>query len=111
VHEVEDVGEQRGVGCLVPRQRLQQLRRARHHERQHDPVLLGDSERVFGGPVRRALVAELAVGEPGEQVSLHDRGVADDRSGPVQNAGHRAQGRGRFAFRQADHRVGVMHFA
>jgi hypothetical protein len=65
---------------------------------------------MFGCPVRRALVAELAVREPGEQVSLYDRCVTDNRGGAVQNTGHRAQGRSRFAFRQADHRVGVTHF-
>jgi hypothetical protein len=36
-------------------------------------VLLGQSERMFGGPAGRALVTEPAVGEPGEQVRLHDR--------------------------------------
>jgi hypothetical protein len=66
---------------------------------------------MFGGLVRRALVAELAVREPREQVSLHDRCVILDRGGAVQNTGQRAQGRSRFAFRQADHRVRVTHFA
>ena len=66
---------------------------------------------MFDGLVRRALLAEVAVREPREQVSLHDRCVTHDRGGAVQSTGQRAQGRGRFAFRQADHRVGVTHFA
>ena len=46
--------------------------RARHRERQDQPVRLGEGERAFGGLVRRALVTELTVGEPGQQVRLHD---------------------------------------
>jgi len=64
VHEVEDVGEQRGVRCLMLRQRLQQFRRARHHERQEQPVLLGESECMLGGPVRRTLVASWRYASP-----------------------------------------------
>ena len=35
----------------------------------------GESECMFGGLVRRALVTELTVGEPDQQVSLYDRDV------------------------------------
>ena len=35
------------------------------------------------------LVTELAVGEPGQQVSLHDRDVPEDRGGAIENIGHR----------------------
>jgi hypothetical protein len=52
------------VSRLIARQRLQQLPRARHHERQDQPVRLGEAERAFGCLVRRALVTEFAVGEP-----------------------------------------------
>ena len=59
--------QQRGVRGLVRRQRLQQLPGAGHRERQDQPVRLGEGQRAFGGLVRRALVAELTVGEPGQQ--------------------------------------------
>jgi hypothetical protein len=42
-------------------------------------ALLGESERMFGGLVRRALVTELTVGEPGQQMRLDDRDVPLDR--------------------------------
>jgi hypothetical protein len=65
VHEVEYLGEQRGVRSLVPRQGLQQLPGAGHRERQHQPVSLGESQRPFGRLIRRALVTERTVGQPG----------------------------------------------
>ena len=86
-------------------------RRARHHERQDQPVRLGEGQRALGGLVRRALVTELTVGQPGQQVSLHDRDVPDDRCRAVQDVLHRAQGPGRIAFREADHRAGVADLA
>jgi len=46
------------------------------------------------------------VGQPGEQVSLHDRDVPDDRCGAVQDVPHRAEGPGRITVREADHRAG-----
>jgi hypothetical protein len=92
VQDVEDVGEQRGVRCLMPRQRLQQLPGARHRERQDQPVRLSQGQRAFRSLVRRALVTELTVGEPGQQVSLDDRYVTDDWGGAVQNTGQRAEG-------------------
>ena len=80
-------------------------------ERQDGPVRLGEGQRAFGGLVRRALVTEFTVGQPGEQVSLHDREVPDDRCGAVQDVPQRAEGRGRIAFGEADHRAGVADFA
>ena len=41
-------------------------------------VRLRQGQRPFGRLVRRALVTELAVGEPGQQLSFHDRDVTDD---------------------------------
>ena len=111
MHDVEDVGEQRGVCCLVPRQGLQQLPGARRQERQDGPVRLGEGEGAFGGLVRRALVTELTVGQPGEQVGLQDREIPDDRCRAVQDIPQRAEGRGRVAFGEADHRAGVTDFA
>ncbi len=75
---VEDVGEQCGVRCLMLRQSLEQWLRARHRERQDEPVRFGEGECAVGGLVRRALVTELTVGEPGQQVSLYDCDVTDD---------------------------------
>ena len=95
MHEVEDVGEQRGVRGLVPRQGLQQLPGAGHLERQHQPVSLGESQRPFGGLIRRPLITELTVGQPGQQLRLHDRDVPDDRRRAVQDIPHRAQSPGR----------------
>ena len=45
--------------------------------------------------------------EPGQQVRLHDRDVPEDRCRAIQNIGHRGQGSGRIAFREADYRAGV----
>ena len=50
------------------------------------------------------LVTELTMGEGGEQLSLHDRDVADDRCHAVQDRLHRAEGFRRVAFREADPR-------
>ena len=93
MQDVEDVGEQRGVRCLMPRQRLQQLPGARHRERQDQPVGLGQGQRPFGRLVRRTLVTELTVGEPGQQLSLDDRDVTDNRRRAVQHVPHRAERR------------------
>jgi hypothetical protein len=79
VQDVEDIGEQRGVRPLVPGQRLQQLGRARHRERQDQPVRLRQGQRPLRRLVRRALVTEFPVGEPGQQVGLHDGDVPLDR--------------------------------
>ena len=51
--------------------------------------------------------SSLAVGEPGQQLSLNDRGVPEDGGRAIQNTGHRGQGRGRIAFRETDHRAGI----
>jgi glyoxylase-like metal-dependent hydrolase (beta-lactamase superfamily II) len=77
VQDVEDVGEQRGVRCLMPRQRLEQLAGARHRERQDQPVRLRQGQRPLGRLVRRTQVTELTMGEPGQQLSLDDRDVTD----------------------------------
>src|SRR4029077_12945235 len=62
---------------------------------------------TFGRLARRALVTELAVGEPGEQVSLNERCVTKDRYRAIENIVQRAQGSGRIVFGEADHRAGV----
>ena len=62
-------------------------RGARHRERQDQPVRLRQGQRAFGRLVRRALVTELAMGEPGQQVRLHDRDVSEDRGRAIQNIG------------------------
>jgi hypothetical protein len=111
VHHVEDVGDQGGVGCLVPRQGLEQLPCARHGERQDQPVRLGQGEGAFGSLVRGALVAERTVGEPGQQLGFDDRDVPDDRCRAVENLGQRAERSGWVAFREADHRAGIADFA
>jgi hypothetical protein len=49
------------------------------------PVRLGEGECALGGLVRRPLVTEFPVGEPGEQMSFHHREVPDDRYGAVQD--------------------------
>ena len=56
-------------------------------------------------PEVRALLTELTVGEPGEQVRLHDRGVSDDRCRAIENIVQHAQGSGRIAVLKADHRA------
>ena len=109
--DVEDVGEQSGVRGLVPRQRFQQFPGAGDQEGQDGPVRLGEGQRAFGGLVRRALVTEFTLGEPGYQVSLHDREVADDGRDAVQDVPQRAEGRGRIAFGEADRGAGVTDFA
>ncbi len=101
MQDVEDVGEQRGVRCLMPGQRLEQLAGARHRERQDQPVRLRQGQRSFSRLVRRALVTELTMGEPGEQVRLDDRDVTEDRCRAIQHIPHRAQGPGRIAFRES----------
>jgi hypothetical protein len=103
-HGVEDVGEQRGARCLMPRRGLEQLLRACHRERQDELIRLGDGKCVPGGMVRRVLVTELTMGEGGKQLSLHDRDVADGRCHAVQDRLHRAGGFCQFAFREADPR-------
>ena len=107
MQDVEDVGEQRGVRCLMPRQGLEQLAGARHRERQDQPVSLRQGQRPFSRLVRRALVTELTMGEPGEQVRLHDRDVTDDRGRAIENILQHAQSFGRIAFRETDHRAGI----
>ena len=90
MQDVEDVGEQRGVRCLMPRQGLEQLPGTRHRERQDQPVSLRQSEGVLDGLVGRALVTELTMGEPGQQVRLHDGDVTDNRGRAIQHILHRA---------------------
>ena len=80
MQDVEDVGEQGGVRCLMPWQRLEELPGAGHRERQDQPVGLRQGQRPFRRLVGRALVTELTVGEPGQQVGLRDRCVTEDRS-------------------------------
>ena len=66
MQDVEDVGEQRGVRGLVPRQRLQQPGRAGHRERQDQPVRLSEAERMSGGLVAAeigATPAQIALAE------------------------------------------------
>ena len=84
--------EQRGVRRLVRRQGLEQLPRERHRERQDQPVSLRQRQRALGRLVRRALITELAVGEPGQQVRLHGGDVADNRGGAVEHRLHRDRG-------------------
>jgi hypothetical protein len=75
VQDVEDVGEQRGVRGLVPRQGLEQLPGACHHERQDQPVWLRQGQRPFGG-----LRGERALAGPrGDQHGEVDRRAADGR--------------------------------
>jgi hypothetical protein len=90
----------------MPGQRLQQPGRAGHRERQDQPVRFRQGQRPFRRLAGRALVPELVVSEPGQQVRLHDRGP-EDRGGAVQHASHRGQRPGRIAFGEADHRAGV----
>ena len=66
---------------------------------------------MFGGLIRRVLVTELTIGEPGEQLSLNDRDVTDDRRRAVQHVPHRAESSGRIAVREADHRAGIADLA
>jgi hypothetical protein len=96
---------------LVPRHVLEQLPGVRHQERQDGPVRLGEGECALGGLVRRLLVTEFPVGEPGDQMSFHHREVPDDRCGAVQDIPQRAESRGRIAVGEADHRAGVADFA
>ena len=109
--DVEDVGDQRRVGCLVPRQGLEQLACARHGERQDQPVRLGEGEGVFGCRVRGALVAEGTVGERGQQLGFDDRDVPDDRCRAVEDVGQHAERSGRIALGEADHRPGIAELA
>ncbi|MGH3273527.1 MAG: hypothetical protein ACRDNZ_04280 [Streptosporangiaceae bacterium] len=51
-------------------------------------------------------VAELTMGEPGQQVSLDDSDVADDGRRAIHHALQVAESLGRAAIRQADHRAG-----
>src|SRR5580698_11094920 len=93
----------------MPWQGLEQLPGERHRERQDEPVSLRQGQCAFRGPVRRALVTEFTMGEPGEQVRLHDRDVTDDRGRAIENMLQRGQGSGRIAFREADHREGITY--
>jgi hypothetical protein len=56
VQDIENVGNERGVSRLMPRHCLQQ---------RPCPVSVGEGKGVFCRLVRRALVAELVVGEGG----------------------------------------------
>jgi hypothetical protein len=58
---------------------------ARHGKRQDQPVRLGQGEGAFGSLVRRPLVAERTVGEPGQQLGLNDRDRPDDRSRAIED--------------------------
>jgi hypothetical protein len=51
------------------------------------------------------------VGEPGQQMSLNDRDVPDDRRGAIQNIGYGGESSGRIAFRETHHRAGITDFA
>jgi hypothetical protein len=60
------------------------------------------------------LVAELTMGEPGQQMSLDDRGVTDDgRDGrrAINDTLQVVETLGRSALREADHRTGITDFA
>ncbi len=109
MQDVEDAGEQRGVRCLMPGQRLEQLPGARHRERQDQPVRLRQGQCAFSRLVRRALVTEFTIGEPGEQVRFNNRDVTEDRGRAIENIVQRAQGSGRIAFRETDHRAGITY--
>jgi hypothetical protein len=111
VEDVQDVGEQRGVRGLVPGQRLEQAGRAGHRERQDQPVGLRQGQRAFGGLVRCALVTELTMSQPGEQLRLNDRDVTKDRCRAIEHIVQRVQGAGRIAFREADHRAGIEYLS
>ncbi len=58
--DVGNVGQKRGVSSLMPRHSLQQLKCARHRERQDEPVRLRRGQGAFGGDGGSALVAEFA---------------------------------------------------
>jgi hypothetical protein len=67
------------AGCAVScRGIASSSSRERYSERQDQPVRLREGQGAFGGLVRRVLVAELTIGEPGQQISLDDTGVTDD---------------------------------
>jgi hypothetical protein len=95
----------------MPGKRLEQFPGARHRERQDQSVRLRQGQRAFGRLVGRALVTEFAMSESGQQVRLHDRDVSKDRGRAIQNIGHRAEGSGRVAFREADHGAGIADLA
>jgi hypothetical protein len=60
------------------------------------------------------LVAELTMGEPGQQMSLDDRGVTDDGRDArraINDTLQVAETLGRSALREADHRAGITDFA
>ena len=88
MQHVEDVGAEGGVRGLMRRQRLEELARTGHRERQDQPVRLGQGQRPVGRLAGRALVAERTVGEPGQQARLHDGDVADNRGGAVEHRLH-----------------------
>jgi hypothetical protein len=88
--------------------------RERHGERQDQPVRLRKGQGAFGGLVRRVLVADLTIGEPGQQISLDDPGVTDDlRNGSraTKDTLQVAETLGQSALREAGHRAGITDFA
>ena len=93
----------------MPRQGLEQLPGTRHRKRQDQPVGLRQGQRTLGRLVRRALVTEFTMGEPGEQLRLDDRDVTDDRCRAIKNILQRAQSSGRIAFRETNHPAGITY--
>jgi hypothetical protein len=62
-------------------------------------VGLRQLQRALNGRVRGAMVTEVLMSQPGQQLSLQDSRVANDRRGTLEDLIYRAKGRARVAFR------------
>ncbi|MDX8052413.1 hypothetical protein SK571_23760 [Lentzea sp. BCCO 10_0798] len=68
--DIENGSHKRSVRGFPRRQRLQQPPRSREDEREDDPVLLGEVERLFDGGDGATLITEFAASEGGQQVDF-----------------------------------------
>ena len=62
---------------------------------------------MFGRLVRWALITELTISKPSQQLRLDEGDITDDWR-CAENIPHRAQSPSPVAFREADHRAGTV---
>src|SRR5260370_41640783 len=95
----------------MPRYGLEMLKGARHRERQDEPVRLRQGQCALDGCEGSALVAEFAVRERCQEVSVNHRHVADYRSHPVEDILDHGESGGWVAPGQADGPASISELA
>ena len=100
---VDDVGEKGPVSRLVPRERVEQLRRLGHREREDQPVRLGGRERCLGRDSGGVPIPQAQVRDAGEQMRFNERERGAGRGRGVRNVPKYVQRTGRVSVGNADH--------